>query len=100
MYEFKFKQQMEKLSIHHGRTLDVAEYEQHIQAFNEVENEMLTYSNSEEVRNNTFLLSQRKQRYWAEFVNFIFAANDHMNPEGKKAPVILFGDGKFKGGTC
>ena len=60
---------------------------------------MMEYSNSVDVREQAFLKDIRKQKYWAEVVNFIFASNDFLNPDPEKAPVILFGNSKFKGGT-
>ena len=98
-FQSKFKDQMEALSLKHGRTMDPEAYAEHSALMKESEKEMLEFSNSSPVREQVFLNSIHKQRYWANVVNFIFTVNDVMNPGSDKAPVIVFGDGKFKGGS-
>ena len=97
-FQEQFKDHMEFLSHHHGRTLDQEEYKIHKDIFKSKETEILRHNNSQAVREKLFLNSIHKQRFWAEIVNFIFSVNDVMNPGSLKAPVIVFGNGKFSGG--
>ena len=100
-YESKFGDHNLKLAENHGRTLDREMYEKHLDVFKEdgMDKKILEETNSIENRKLHFKKERNKQRFWDDVVNLILAMNDHFNPDGDKAPVILFGTGKFRGGN-
>ena len=86
---------IDDLSKFHSRTMDLSDYQVHADFFENTTDPLLRSHNSRQSRREHARLQIRKQRYWSNFVNLIFAMNDEMNPHSTKAPVILFGNGSF-----
>ena len=93
-----FREELNDLSVHHGKTMNPDEYQSHLDTFKKHEESLLSHYNSLEQRQMNGKSRREKERYWRDFVNFIFEMDRCMNPDSDKAPVILFGDGKFRGG--
>jgi len=89
------QQSIRDLSQSHGRTMDLRSYEDFIYTFNTAGRNLREQSAAPETRKKLFKLSKKKQRFWSNFVNFIFAIKDRLAPHSTKAPVILFGGGTF-----
>jgi len=89
------QQEIRHLSESHGRTMEIEEYKQFVNLFTSSGQAIREQSASPGTRKKKFQLSKKRQRFWANFINLIFAIKDRLAAYSTKAPVILFGDGSF-----
>jgi len=91
----EFANLIDELSKQHGRTMNVADYMAHSTAFQANAEPLLQAHNSRQARRSHARLQSKKQRFWSNTVNLIFAFNDAMANGSNKTPIIIFGDGSF-----
>jgi hypothetical protein len=75
--------------------MDPDAYQDHAAAFQTSARDLWDHANSRQQRRANARSESKIQRFWSRFVNYIFAVNDHMSGNSLKAPIILFGNGKF-----
>ena len=86
---------MLRLSQQHGRTMDLAEYQDHADTFKQAGPALVQHSNSAAQRRQYASLQRQKQAYWSGVVNRIYAVNDVIGADPSKPPIIVFGNGSF-----
>jgi hypothetical protein len=87
------------MSKNHGRTMDPVAYENVRESYSSaITNCWMHDQNGREKRRQYQRLQSREQSFWAQLVNFIFAASKELHARKStptKTPVIIFGDGQF-----
>lgn len=87
---------MNELSKNHRRTMDPNKYHAFVKTFDKHQGVLLNASQSG--RKQRFHLQKKKQRYWNNVVNDLFALSESFFSEDEvmsKMPLIIVGNGKF-----
>jgi hypothetical protein len=95
------KDEIEALSQHHGRTFDVAAFENHMRNFRTKSEPVLEKATSVGRLHSSRFLKISKQRYKHDVVNSIYAIDEALHEDFDlprlKAPIIIAGDSTFSG---